>query len=195
MPSRSCRPTTPRCCGSSCLTIPARTRCVAFSARRRRATTSTSRSSTTTHGARRGSRPTSPGRCRSYAPYAWAVSVGNEQDIVSKQRLAQGAPRTARVVHRHRTPAALPAHHGRVLPAGVERGRASGGSCRSEGSARVRGDLALGVRLPEGQLRDGTATRRAGGRLSLLRHEVGRPPGRPAGRSLGRQVPPSAVVL
>jgi hypothetical protein len=32
-----------------------------------------------------------------YAPYAWAVSVGNEQDIVSKQRLAQGAPRTARV--------------------------------------------------------------------------------------------------
>jgi hypothetical protein len=32
-----------------------------------------------------------------YAKYAWAVSVGNEQDIVSKQRLAQGAPRTARV--------------------------------------------------------------------------------------------------
>jgi hypothetical protein len=32
-----------------------------------------------------------------YAPYVWAVSVGNEQDIVSKQRLAQGAPRTARV--------------------------------------------------------------------------------------------------
>jgi hypothetical protein len=32
-----------------------------------------------------------------YAPYAWAVSIGNEQDIVSKQRLAQGAPRTARV--------------------------------------------------------------------------------------------------
>jgi hypothetical protein len=31
-----------------------------------------------------------------YAPYAWAVSVGNEQDIVSKQRLAQGVPRTAR---------------------------------------------------------------------------------------------------
>jgi hypothetical protein len=32
-----------------------------------------------------------------YAPYAWAVSVGNEQDIVTKQRLAQGAPRTARL--------------------------------------------------------------------------------------------------
>lgn len=32
-----------------------------------------------------------------YAPYAWAVAVGNEQDIVSKQRLAQGVPRTARV--------------------------------------------------------------------------------------------------
>jgi len=32
-----------------------------------------------------------------YAPYAWAVAVGNEQDIVSKQRLVQGAPRTARV--------------------------------------------------------------------------------------------------
>ncbi len=32
-----------------------------------------------------------------YAPYAWAVSVGNEQDIVSKQRLAQGVPRTARM--------------------------------------------------------------------------------------------------
>ena len=31
-----------------------------------------------------------------YAPYVWAVSVGNEQDIVSKQRLAQGTPRTAR---------------------------------------------------------------------------------------------------
>jgi len=32
-----------------------------------------------------------------YAPYAWAVSVGNEQDIFSKQRLAQGVPRTVRV--------------------------------------------------------------------------------------------------
>ncbi len=32
-----------------------------------------------------------------YAPYAWAVSVGNEQDIVSKQQLAQGTPRTARL--------------------------------------------------------------------------------------------------
>jgi hypothetical protein len=32
-----------------------------------------------------------------YAPYVWAVSVGNEQDIVSKQPLAQGEPRTARV--------------------------------------------------------------------------------------------------
>jgi hypothetical protein len=32
-----------------------------------------------------------------YAPYAWAVSVGNEQDIVTKQRLEQGPPRTARV--------------------------------------------------------------------------------------------------
>ena len=32
-----------------------------------------------------------------YAPYAWAVSVGNEQDIFSKQRLAQGVPRTARL--------------------------------------------------------------------------------------------------
>jgi hypothetical protein len=32
-----------------------------------------------------------------YAPYAWAVGVGNEQDIVSTQHLAQGAPRTARV--------------------------------------------------------------------------------------------------
>ena len=32
-----------------------------------------------------------------YAPYAWAVSVGNEQDIVSTQHLAQGPPRTARV--------------------------------------------------------------------------------------------------
>jgi hypothetical protein len=32
-----------------------------------------------------------------YAPYAWAVGVGNEQDIFSKQRLAQGTPRTARV--------------------------------------------------------------------------------------------------
>jgi len=32
-----------------------------------------------------------------YAPYLWAVSVGNEQDIVSKQPLTQGEPRTARV--------------------------------------------------------------------------------------------------
>ena len=32
-----------------------------------------------------------------YARYAWAVSVGNEQDIVSTHHLAQGAPRTARV--------------------------------------------------------------------------------------------------
>jgi hypothetical protein len=32
-----------------------------------------------------------------YGPYAWAVAVGNEQDIVSKQRLAQGPPRMARV--------------------------------------------------------------------------------------------------
>jgi len=32
-----------------------------------------------------------------YARYAWAVSVGNEQDIFSKQRLAQGVPRTARL--------------------------------------------------------------------------------------------------
>jgi hypothetical protein len=32
-----------------------------------------------------------------YAPFAWAVGVGNEQDIISKQRLAQGTPRTARV--------------------------------------------------------------------------------------------------
>jgi hypothetical protein len=32
-----------------------------------------------------------------YAPYAWAVSVGNEQDIVSTQHLLQGTPRTARV--------------------------------------------------------------------------------------------------
>jgi hypothetical protein len=32
-----------------------------------------------------------------YAPYVWAVSVGNEQDIVSTHHLAQGAPRTARV--------------------------------------------------------------------------------------------------
>jgi hypothetical protein len=31
-----------------------------------------------------------------YAPYAWAVSVGNEQDIISKNRLAQGVPRKAR---------------------------------------------------------------------------------------------------
>jgi hypothetical protein len=31
-----------------------------------------------------------------YAPYAWAVSVGNEQDIISNQRLPQGVPRTAR---------------------------------------------------------------------------------------------------
>jgi hypothetical protein len=31
-----------------------------------------------------------------YAPYAWAVSVGNEQDIISKARLAQGVPRKAR---------------------------------------------------------------------------------------------------
>ncbi len=32
-----------------------------------------------------------------YAPYAWAVAVGNEQDIFSKQLLAQGVPRTAQV--------------------------------------------------------------------------------------------------
>jgi hypothetical protein len=32
-----------------------------------------------------------------YAPYAWAVAVGNEQDIFSKERLAQGVPRTAQV--------------------------------------------------------------------------------------------------
>ena len=33
-----------------------------------------------------------------YAPYAWAVSVGNEQDIVTTQHLLQGGnPRTARV--------------------------------------------------------------------------------------------------
>src|SRR5579875_1407490 len=32
-----------------------------------------------------------------YAPYIWAVAVGNEQDIFSKQRLAQGVPREARV--------------------------------------------------------------------------------------------------
>ncbi len=32
-----------------------------------------------------------------YAPYAWAVAVGNEQDIFSKQRLQQGVPRTAQV--------------------------------------------------------------------------------------------------
>jgi hypothetical protein len=32
-----------------------------------------------------------------YAPYVWAVGVGNEQDIFTKQRLAQGVPRTARV--------------------------------------------------------------------------------------------------
>jgi hypothetical protein len=31
-----------------------------------------------------------------YAPYAWAVSVGNEQDIVSTHHLAQGPPREAR---------------------------------------------------------------------------------------------------
>jgi hypothetical protein len=32
-----------------------------------------------------------------YAPYLWAVSVGNEQDIISKNRLAQGGdPRRAR---------------------------------------------------------------------------------------------------
>jgi hypothetical protein len=32
-----------------------------------------------------------------YAPYAWAVSVGNEQDIISTHHLAQGTPRTARL--------------------------------------------------------------------------------------------------
>ena len=33
-----------------------------------------------------------------YAPYVWAVSVGNEQDIITKQHLAQGGdPRKARV--------------------------------------------------------------------------------------------------
>jgi hypothetical protein len=32
-----------------------------------------------------------------YAPYAWAVAVGNEQDIFSTQHLQQGVPRTARV--------------------------------------------------------------------------------------------------
>jgi hypothetical protein len=32
-----------------------------------------------------------------YAPYAWAVAVGNEQDIVSTEHLAQGVPRTAQV--------------------------------------------------------------------------------------------------
>ena len=31
-----------------------------------------------------------------YAPYAWAVSVGNEQDIISKARLDQGTPRKGR---------------------------------------------------------------------------------------------------
>jgi hypothetical protein len=32
-----------------------------------------------------------------YAPYAWAVAVGNEQDIFSTQHLQQGVPRTAQV--------------------------------------------------------------------------------------------------
>jgi hypothetical protein len=32
-----------------------------------------------------------------YAPYVWAVAVGNEQDIFSNQHLAQGTPRTVRV--------------------------------------------------------------------------------------------------
>jgi hypothetical protein len=31
-----------------------------------------------------------------YAAYAWAIAIGNEQDIISKNRLAQGVPRTAR---------------------------------------------------------------------------------------------------
>ena len=122
-----------------------------------------------------------------YAPYAWAVSVGNEQDIVSKQRLAQGVPRKARQCAGSGRRRRCETNDGRVLPAGVERGRAGAGSCHAERSPRVRGDLALGVRLPEGELRDGTAARRAGSRFSLLRHEVGRPPGRPAGRGLGRQ--------
>jgi hypothetical protein len=32
-----------------------------------------------------------------YTPYAWAVAVGNEQDIFSTQHLVQGVPRTAQV--------------------------------------------------------------------------------------------------
>ena len=36
------------------------------------------------------------GTLPAYARYAWAVSVGNEQDIISTHLLAQGVPRTAR---------------------------------------------------------------------------------------------------
>ena len=69
------------------------------------------------------------GQCRS------ATSRTSSANSASRaRRAAQGAG-----VHRRRTPAALPARRGRVLPAGVERGRAGAGSCHSEGSAACTG--------------------------------------------------------